>query len=221
MDNQWEAARRQTRLRGQHRAGAQQPLSGTRCATTTDHVGSRGVGGGRTPDSHRAAVRRHRSPRGQRGEEGGPQAAAENWRTATPVTGAGRGGQRGGSRVWWGMDSHRKAACATAKVVGRRGGAGGAAQVWKGSESHREGAPYARRNQDEAGCQQTGGTVGYGLCDKGGAARAERAAPRLARLKCGGASATMSYLMVSRHRRESSPPMASANDNKHLTRHPS
>jgi len=119
---QLEAAHRKARLCGQLTEGAQQPLSGTRCATTTDHVGSRGVGGGHTPDSHRAAVRRHRSPRGQQGEEGGPQAAAENWRTATPVTGAGRGGQRGGSRVSWGMDSHRKAACATATVVGRMGG---------------------------------------------------------------------------------------------------
>jgi len=131
------------------------------------------------------------------------------------------GGQRGGSREGSGMDSHRKAACATAKVVGRRGGAGGAAQVWKGSESHREGAPYARRNQDEAGCQRTGGTVRCGLCDQGGAARAERVAPRLARLKWGGASATMSYLMVSRHRRPSSPPMAATKDSKHPTRHPS
>jgi len=173
------------------------------------------------PDSHRAAVRRHLSPRGQRGEEGGPQAAADNRRTATPVTGAGRGGQRGGSRVWWGMDSNRKAACATAKVVGRRTGVGGGAQVWRGPESHREWASYARRNHDEAGFQRTWGTVGCDLCGQGGVARAERAAPLLARLKRGGASATTSHFMVSRHRRESSPPMASTNDNKHPTLHPS
>ena len=76
--------------RGDHRL---RPRMGAPPQHTTSVAG--GVGGGRTPDSHRAAVRRHRSPRGQRGEEGGPQAAAENGRTTTTYHIGGRGGGGG------------------------------------------------------------------------------------------------------------------------------